>query len=62
MLVASSTQELQQMITAMNDAFERKGMKVNVNKTKVLVIERNEVITECQVMIGDEKAQRGRQA
>ncbi|XP_050563410.1 uncharacterized protein LOC126912928 [Spodoptera frugiperda] len=54
-LIASSAEELQRMITVMNDAFERKGMKVNVNKTKVLVIERNELVTKCQVMIGDEK-------
>ncbi|KAI8428678.1 hypothetical protein MSG28_007400 [Choristoneura fumiferana] len=45
-LLASLAEDLQGMVTIMNDALERQGMKVNVKKTKVMVFEKEENITE----------------
>jgi hypothetical protein len=38
---SSSSEELQEMVTIMNEALMEKGMKVNLTKTKVLVFERD---------------------
>ena len=46
-ILASSALELQEMMSVMNDDFVRKGMKVNVTKTKVMVFERDEEMTDC---------------
>ena len=54
-LLASSAEELQEMVTAMGVAFVRKGMKMNVKKTKVMVFERDEAVTHCNIVIGDEQ-------
>lgn len=56
-LLASSADDLQEMVTCMNESFMKKGMKVNVNKTKVMVLERDEIVTECKIMIGDDKVE-----
>ncbi|XP_049870886.1 uncharacterized protein LOC126370141 [Pectinophora gossypiella] len=53
-LVASSAEDLQYMVSLMVDELQKKGMRVNVNKTKVLVMEREENVSECRIMIGNE--------
>lgn len=60
-ILASSAQELQEMMSVMNDDFVRKGMKVNVTKTKVMVFERDEEMTDCTVMLGGEKVEQVRE-
>ncbi|CAG9109123.1 unnamed protein product [Plutella xylostella] len=50
-LFASSAEELQHMVTVMNDSLKEKGMKVNVSKTKVMVFEREESRTTCELKI-----------
>ena len=52
-LLASSAEQLQDMVTLMNEAFKRKGMNINVNKTKVMVFEREEDVSVCDVKIND---------
>ena len=56
-LLASSANELQKMVTIMNVALKRKGMKVNVSKTKVMVFERDEYVTDCNIVIDGEKVE-----
>lgn len=53
-ILASSAEELQLTITRMNRDFESKGMRINASKTKVMVFDRDENITECNIMIGEE--------
>lgn len=60
-ILAASAEQLQEMVTVMHESFERKGMKVNVSKTKVMVIERDECMTECDIMIGGEKIEQVRE-
>ncbi|KAG7301870.1 hypothetical protein JYU34_013269 [Plutella xylostella] len=50
-LFASSAEELQNMVTIMNGSLKEKGMKVNVSKTKVMVFEREESRTTCELKI-----------
>lgn len=45
---------MQEMVTLMNEGFKRKGMKVNVAKTKVMVIEKDDEMTECKKDINGE--------
>lgn len=56
-ILASSAEELQEMVTIMNVSLERKGMEVNVNKTKVIIFEREECMTGCNIVIGDERVE-----
>lgn len=56
-LLASSAGELKDMVTIMDEAFKKKGMKINVSKTKSMVFEREENVTKCEIMIGDEKVE-----
>ncbi|XP_063364410.1 uncharacterized protein LOC134653055 isoform X2 [Cydia amplana] len=56
-LLASSGEELQEMVTRMHGSFERKGMKINVSKTKVMVFEKEENMTNCEILIGQERVQ-----
>ena len=44
-LFASSAEQLQDMVTVMNESYKRKGMNVNVSKTKVMVFERDENVS-----------------
>ncbi|GBP79593.1 hypothetical protein EVAR_64265_1 [Eumeta japonica] len=39
----------------MNDAVKKRGIKVNIGKTKVMVFERGESMTECDIVIEGEK-------
>ena len=52
-LLTSSVEQLQDMVTLMNEAFRRKGMNVNVNNTKVIVFERDEDVSLCEVKTND---------
>jgi hypothetical protein len=45
------------MVTIMNEALMEKSMKVNVTKTKVLVFERDERMTNCKIFINVEKVE-----
>jgi hypothetical protein len=45
------------MVTIMNEALMEKCMKVNVTKTKVLVFERDEGMTNCEIFINGEKVE-----
>lgn len=56
-LLAESAEEMQKMVTLVNESFSKRGMKINVSKTKVMVLERDEKVTECRIMIGDEKVE-----
>ena len=44
--IASSESELQTLVTSMKDECEVKGLRLNVEKTKVLVFERNDDMYE----------------
>ena len=52
-LLASSAEQLQGMVTLMNEVFKRKGMNVNVNKLKFIVFERDEDVLLCEIKIND---------
>ncbi|GBP77837.1 hypothetical protein EVAR_34380_1 [Eumeta japonica] len=41
----------------MNDSLKKKCMNVNVGKTKVMVFERDESTTECDIIIEGEKVE-----
>ncbi|GBP11146.1 hypothetical protein EVAR_5983_1 [Eumeta japonica] len=41
---------LQKMINKMNDSVKKKGTKINVGKTKVMVLERGESTTEREIL------------
>lgn len=56
-LFASSAEELQRMLSVMNEGCKEKGMKVNVKKTKVMVFERSLTVTECLVMLENERVE-----
>ncbi|KAI5639199.1 reverse transcriptase (RNA-dependent DNA polymerase) domain-containing protein [Phthorimaea operculella] len=56
-ILASSAEELQEMVKIMNEALKRKGMKVNVGKTKAMVFEKEEGMTECNIMIEEERVE-----
>ena len=56
-LLASSEEELQEMVNILCGTLERKGMKVNVSKTKAMVFERDDCGTECKIMIEGEKVE-----
>ncbi|XP_063537021.1 uncharacterized protein LOC134746536 [Cydia strobilella] len=56
-LLASSGEELQEMVTRMHGSFERKEIKINVSKTKVMVFEKEEYMTNCEILIGQERVE-----
>ncbi|CAG5002623.1 unnamed protein product [Parnassius apollo] len=53
-IFASSAAELQMMVTSMNWALKERGIKVNASKTKVMVFEREESKTVCEIRIEGE--------
>ncbi|CAK1596329.1 unnamed protein product [Parnassius mnemosyne] len=50
-LIAPSEAELQALVTCMKEECEIKGLRLNANKTKVLVFERDEERTKCEIWI-----------
>ncbi|KAI5644163.1 reverse transcriptase (RNA-dependent DNA polymerase) domain-containing protein [Phthorimaea operculella] len=56
-ILASSAEELQEMVNIMNEALKKKGMKVNVSKTKAMVLEKEDSTTECNIMIEEERVE-----
>ncbi|CAK1595993.1 unnamed protein product [Parnassius mnemosyne] len=48
-LIAPSEAELQALVTCMKEECEIKGLRLNANKTKVLVFERDEEKTKCEI-------------
>ncbi|KAJ2945399.1 hypothetical protein O0L34_g204 [Tuta absoluta] len=56
-ILASSAEGLQEMVNIMNEALKKKGMKVNVSKTKAMVFEKEENMTECKIMIEEERVE-----
>ncbi|GBP77107.1 hypothetical protein EVAR_61109_1 [Eumeta japonica] len=48
---------LQEMVNKMNDFVKKKSVKVYVGKTKVMVFERGESTTECDLIIENEKVE-----
>ncbi|GBP34284.1 hypothetical protein EVAR_13423_1 [Eumeta japonica] len=55
--VASSACGLQEMVNKMNDFVKKRVMKVNVGKNKVMVFERGESTTECNILIEGDKVE-----
>ncbi|GBP08509.1 hypothetical protein EVAR_77188_1 [Eumeta japonica] len=55
--LAPSTRGLLVMVNKMNNSVKKRGMKVNVGKTKVMVFERGESPTECDILIEGEKVE-----
>ncbi|CAG5039926.1 unnamed protein product [Parnassius apollo] len=53
-ILASSAAELQMMVTLMNRSLKERAMKVNASKTKVMVFEREESKTICEIRIEGE--------
>ncbi|GBP88179.1 hypothetical protein EVAR_99083_1 [Eumeta japonica] len=56
-ILAASACGLHEMINIMNESVRKRCMKINVDKTKLMVFERGESTTECDVLIGGEKAE-----
>ncbi|GBP87752.1 hypothetical protein EVAR_61940_1 [Eumeta japonica] len=56
-ILAPSACELQELINKMNDSVKKRGMKVNVGRTKVMVFERSKGTTECDVPIEGGKSE-----
>ncbi|GBP83639.1 hypothetical protein EVAR_60338_1 [Eumeta japonica] len=58
-VLAPSAYGLQEMVNNINDFdnefVKKSGMKVNASKTKVMVFERDESTTECDIQIKGEK-------
>ncbi|GBP06375.1 hypothetical protein EVAR_4531_1 [Eumeta japonica] len=44
----------------MNDAVKKRGVKVNAGKTKVMVFERGEGTTACDILIDGEKVEQAK--
>ncbi|GBP69520.1 hypothetical protein EVAR_88421_1 [Eumeta japonica] len=53
-ILAPSTCGLQEMVNKINDSVKKRGMKLNVGKTKVMVFKRGESTTECDIFIESE--------
>ncbi|GBP73886.1 hypothetical protein EVAR_82715_1 [Eumeta japonica] len=47
----------QEMVNKMKDSVKKRGIKGNVGKTKVIVFEKGESMTECDIFIKGEKAE-----
>ncbi|GBP95044.1 hypothetical protein EVAR_64276_1 [Eumeta japonica] len=56
-ILAPSTRGLQEMVNNMNDSVKKRGMKVNVGKTQILIFERGEWTIECDILIEGEKVE-----
>ncbi|GBP72567.1 hypothetical protein EVAR_89663_1 [Eumeta japonica] len=54
-ILAPSACGLQEMVNKINDFVKKRGMKVNVAKTKVMFFERGEIMIECDIVIEGEK-------
>ncbi|GBP14453.1 Mitogen-activated protein kinase 1 [Eumeta japonica] len=61
-ILASSTCGLQERVIKMNGSVTKKGMTVNVGKTKVMVFERAESTTLCDIFIEGEKVEQMKKA
>lgn len=53
----SSVEELKELIDIPYGTFERKGMRMNVDKTKIMVFERNDCTTESVIKINGKKVE-----
>ncbi|GBP03759.1 hypothetical protein EVAR_2483_1 [Eumeta japonica] len=56
LILAPSACGLQEMVK-MNDSVKKRGMKVNFGMTKVIVFERGESTTDCDIPIEGEKVE-----
>ncbi|GBP21269.1 hypothetical protein EVAR_11664_1 [Eumeta japonica] len=56
-IVAPSACGLQEMVNKINDSVKKRGMKVNVGKTEMMVFERGKSATECDILIESEKVE-----
>ena len=50
-LIASTECELQALVTTLKEGCENNGLSLNANKTKVLILERDEERTECKISV-----------
>lgn len=46
------------MMSLMYESFKKKGMKMNVSKMKVMVLQKDDEMTECNIEIGSGKIER----
>ncbi|CAK1596166.1 unnamed protein product [Parnassius mnemosyne] len=53
-LIAPSEAELQALVTCMKEECEMKGLRLNANKTKILVFESDEERTKCEIWVNQE--------
>ncbi|CAG4964250.1 unnamed protein product [Parnassius apollo] len=53
-LIAPSEAELQALVTCMKEECEIKGLRLNANKTKVLVFEKDEERKKCEIWVNQE--------
>ncbi|GBP33589.1 hypothetical protein EVAR_32087_1 [Eumeta japonica] len=60
-ILAPSACGLQRMLNKMNDSVKKRGMKIIVGKTKVMVFERGESTTECDLLIEGEKVEQAKE-
>ncbi|GBP26823.1 hypothetical protein EVAR_81188_1 [Eumeta japonica] len=56
-ILVPSAYGLHEMVNKMNDSVKERGMKVDVSKTKMMVFERDEITTECDILIESEKVE-----
>ncbi|GBP58008.1 hypothetical protein EVAR_32939_1 [Eumeta japonica] len=56
-ILASSAGGLQEIVNKINDTVKKRGAKVNVGETKVMVFERVESTTECNILREGEKVE-----
>ncbi|GBP22815.1 hypothetical protein EVAR_17169_1 [Eumeta japonica] len=49
--------ELREMLNKMNDSVKKRGMKVNVGKTKMMMFESGKSTTECDILVEGEKVE-----
>ncbi|GBP58027.1 hypothetical protein EVAR_39743_1 [Eumeta japonica] len=60
-VLAPSAYGLQKVVHKMNDSVKKRGMKVDVGKTKAIVNERSESTTECDILIEGQKAEQAKE-
>lgn len=53
--IMSSPCELQDMIFLMYDSFDKNGMKMNIGKMNVMVLEKNNEMNKCDIEIVSQK-------
>ncbi|GBP54028.1 hypothetical protein EVAR_85330_1 [Eumeta japonica] len=56
-ILEPSACELLEIVNKMIDSVKKRGMKVNVNKTKVIMFERGETTTGCDILVEGEKVE-----